>query len=183
MKTIQLFGFIICFFTFACQQKYKKEPENRPFFSLKTFFEKEARALNKKKPRIDKRFIHNDIIQQKSIVIENWEDELEIFRNADINKTAWEKNYHTDSLQKGAYTYINYKTSSDLPIQSIEIVKRKEKIIEIKIARLVNNLLYHASEKLSYSPYGHYRIEKTFQTFFFKKNRYVIDVSVAKIHE
>ena len=89
-----LFFIILLFGLSACVNTSSPESTiiEKPFFDLKDYFAKEIDRLKEKK-KVTKKAFYND--KEESKVIENpkFENELIIFSNADINRTAWLDKY------------------------------------------------------------------------------------------
>ncbi|MFD2147552.1 hypothetical protein [Mucilaginibacter antarcticus] len=140
-------------------------------FDIKGYFEAEAARLKKRNPLITKTVTHNGFTEVKKLNITNWNAELGLFIQSDINKPAWRDSYNTDS----SATSIIYKAkTSDLKTQLVIITKNEGKIKWIMIYNTGNNKLYHTREKLSYFPDSLYMIEKVQKVRLLNENSYLI---------
>lgn len=134
-----------------------QQKEVHPYFDLKGYFAGEATRLNRKKPLIHKTVVVNDSIESKDLVIPNWEKELSIFSDADLNKSAWKGLFQvekTDSIE--LYTSNNEK----VPVKEMKVIKKNGQIYGLSILIRNSNTLYTSSDTLSYFPDSLYEVKK-----------------------
>jgi len=142
----------------ACQQKEisKKQIE---YVDLRGYFNAEANRLNAQKLTFTKTVCINrkkeSKLLNKSI---DWEKELSVFKEADINKPAFKGMYHIGRMpNKTVYTALNKKNL----VQRIEVDwGLSKKPIGIRIFQLTKNMIYRAADTLSYYPDSIYSIHK-----------------------
>lgn len=133
------------------------------YFDIKTFFEGEVDKLNTKNPTINKIVWINNITEKKQIKINNWETELSLFTNSDINKSAWKNSYNIDSTaSKITYT----AKVADLKTRSIIINTVNKKPVSITIINHQKNYIFESWENLFYRTNVGYKIEKKQQLLF-----------------
>ena len=92
----------------------------KKYADLKGLFENQISILNKTKPSVTKTWAIGGKTETKSTNDIDWEKELSLFKEADINKSAYLKSY--DSLISDDKTIYSLKKSENLPIKRIEIV-------------------------------------------------------------
>jgi hypothetical protein len=132
------------------------------FFDLKAYFKSEAARLAKSNPLITKTAIHNGESEKLKERIKNWDSELNLFADADINKPAWSMRYKVDS----SGSFLIYKANDPkLKTQDIIIKRENGKIKWILIhnytkSTILGKTLYETIEKLSYFPDSLYQIQK-----------------------
>lgn len=142
----------------ACQQKEisKKQIE---YVDLQGFFSAEAKRLNKLKPTLLKTVDINHKSEQKLLKETiDWAKELSVFKEADINKPAFNGMYQISKLHnKTIYTALNKKNL----VQRIEVDwNLAKKPSGIRIFQLTKNMIYRAADTLSYYPDSIYSIHK-----------------------
>jgi hypothetical protein len=141
------------------------------YFDLKGYFSKTAQELNKRNPTINKTVAKDNIKETQNLTIKNWNQELALFIEADINKPAWKDSYRKDSTA----TKITYSANDeDLKTKRIEIFFEKGILAKIKINSTVDNLLYQSKEDLEYIPDSAYSIKKYQKVIFLGENNYLI---------
>jgi len=146
----------------SCNSDSHAGPDTKQFFDLKKYFTDESIRLRKANPLISKTAVHNKISETKKLHVPNWETELSLFTESDINKPAWKASY-TSSTSEGITTYT--ATDSTLKTRSVVIKKQQDKVKLILIynytkTMLLGKALYWTTEELSYVPDSMYRIQK-----------------------
>lgn len=129
-----------------------------PYFSLADYFSQEATRLQQLNPAIVKTVAKNGEQERKEIHVIDWQKELALFIDADINKPAWQNSYRADSTE----TSVTYK-SIDPKLRTAEITVETQEdgsIKHIHIVNKVSNMLYQTDEALDYYPDSLYRITK-----------------------
>src|SRR5665213_1962489 len=74
----------------ACKPDIK---EKSKYFDIRGYFTADASRLNKLNLQVLKTVTHNGISEGKTIHIDNWARELDLFIGSDINKPAWKDSY------------------------------------------------------------------------------------------
>ena len=109
--------------------------------------------------------------EAKTITIKDWQKELSLFIESDINKPAWTSSYAvTHDGDDIVYTSVD----EDLRTKKIIVEKKGDDIESITIHNEVMNQLYQSQEKLYYSPDSLYRIEKVQDIRVIGTNHYLI---------
>ena len=162
---------IVLLFSGCFSQEKEKSRQQIYYFDLKGYFSKIAQELNKRNPAINKSISKNDIKESQILTIQNWNQELALFIESDINKSAWKDSYTKDSTESRIiYTAID----EDLRTQKIEILIEKGILKKIKINAKVDNLLYQTKENLEFIPDSVYRINKYQKVILLGENNYLI---------
>lgn len=163
-----LFGLLLVTGITACRPEIKKAN----FFDLAGYFTNEAARLKANNRPVFKTVEHNGVSESKKLTIRDWDAELSLFKNSDINKPAWSSSYeiHRDS---GLTIYV--AKSSDLRTQRLMIKQDNRKVKWILIYNHTpKNPLYDSFEKLTYVPDSLYMIEKRQSVRVLGINRYRI---------
>jgi hypothetical protein len=147
-----------------------------PFFDLKSFFEEEARYLKAQNMSIKKTIRHNDTTEEHIIKVENWNDELRLFSESDINKPSWKNKYTLDSTDIGnGLVLLHYKaTDKGLSTQVLDVKLADANVHSIVIINKTSNQVYEAQQYLTYIPHKSYTIEKIQDVTLFDKDEYNI---------
>ena len=164
---------ILAFSLAACQQKEinKKQIE---YVDLQGYFSAEAKRLNSKKPTVLKTVGINQKSEKKLLEKTiDWEKELSVFKEADINKPAFKGMYHIGRMpNKTVYTALNKKNL----VQRIEVDwGLSKKPIGIRIFQLTKNMIYRAADTLNYYPDSAYSIHKKQEVRVLGTTVYTID--------
>lgn len=142
----------------ACNSAAPKKQLPVSYFDLKGYIGTEVKRLHTLNPEIDKTVEVNKAEEQKKLKIADWQKELSVFSDADINKSAWQglfKLVKTENLD--TYTSDNEK----VPVKSLKIIYKDGKVKGIKILISNANSLYTSNDTLSYFPDSLYEIKKT----------------------
>ena len=83
---------LVLLFT-SCEQKGKEKSKDLTYFDIEGYFKKEANRLSGKNRPIDKTVWINGKSEHHIINIKNWEKELGVFIEADINKGSWKGSF------------------------------------------------------------------------------------------
>lgn len=157
---------------FSCnQQKEAEANTDLLYFDTKGYFEKEALRLKKINPVVQKSVFINGSVESKSTKIDDWEKELSIFVDADINKTSWKGSF---KISKTPDTENYISDNRKIPVKRITVVKLDNKITSIKIIRENKNIIYHSADTLSYYPDSLYEIRKQQKIKMLNPKKYII---------
>jgi hypothetical protein len=158
--------------SYACNKPEIKETgAELKYFDLKEYFKKEATRLTGQNPQVDKTVAHNGTAENKKVHIGNWEKELNLFTESDINKPAWKLSY---DVQANSDSIVYKAKYPELETRQITIRKKAGQISEIDIINNTHNILYNTTEKLVYAPNAYYLIEKMQQVKVMGANNYRI---------
>lgn len=119
------------------------------YFDLKGFIEKQITELNKRRPLVTKEMTlgtQNENTQTNDI---DWQRELELFIQADLNKQAYQLSYTISQPNSTTYLYV-LKGGEKLSVKSLKIVidevSKQPKLIEALLEE--ENRLYDSEKKL-----------------------------------
>lgn len=165
-------AFVVLLLMSGCLSAEKKKVANQIFyFDLKTYFAKTATKLNIEKLLVKKMVSKNELSEYKKIRIKDWNTELALFIDADINKPAWKDSYRKDlSATKMMFT----AKEADLKTQKIEINFKNGLPVKFKIISKTDNLLFHSTEELEFYPDSLYSIKKHQKVLLIGENNYLI---------
>lgn len=166
--------FILLLFS-GCQSAPEQTQKNElTYFDLKGFFQKESSRLSKSDPVITKTVSVNDSSETKRIHIPDWNKELEIFREADINKTAWKNMFKiSKTTDKQQYATDNEKIS----VKNVTLFYNNDASNEVRGVQIIvknTNLLYNSTDTLIYFPDSIYQIRKSQNILLLSKKNYQI---------
>lgn len=141
------------------------EAENTAFFNLKSYIEKEVGNLQTSKVQLNKTVKVGDKSETKTIENPDWKNELQVFSDSDINKTAWTDKY---DINEGAKSLTYIANDSSMKTKRIQVdfwddSQSMDKIKSIIIINNTQNVLYNSSEFLTYTPNSNITIIRTQQ--------------------
>jgi len=150
---------LLIFFLGACNSgTQKKQSGALEYFDLKDYIAKEAKRLNLLNPEIDKYVEVNRSGEHKKLKITDWQKELAIFSDADVNKSAWQGLF---KLNEAGDTKTYVSDNDKVPVKSLSIQYRNGKISSLQILISTVNSLYTSNDTLSYFPDSLYEVKKT----------------------
>jgi len=156
----------------SCKPDNLKEGAVKEYFDIEGYFEKKVAQLKKQHHTVTKTVVHNGTSESKNVEITNWDTELALFIESDINKPAWNGSY---AKQDSAGAIIYTAKDTELRTRRIVICKAENgSIRQISIYNQVNNLLYNTHETLNYYPDSAYVIEKYQKVKLLGANTYKI---------
>jgi hypothetical protein len=164
---------------FACNVPTIQE-SNRiqtTFFDLKGFFIEEAKYLKEQGVKIQKTIQHNQTKETQTTLPKDWEKELLLFSESDINKPSWKDKYVLDSTDRGnGLTLLHYKAIDEkLSIQVLDVELKEGLVHSILIVKKISNQVYESQQHLTYIPKKSYSIKKSQDVTLFDKDDYTIE--------
>ena len=155
----------------GCRPDVKETGAALKYFDLKGYLTKDTARLNKLNKPVFKTVSHNGITESKTVHIDNWGLELDLFIGSDINRPAWKSSY---TIAAGDNILLYKAKDPLLKTQEMIIKLDKQKVKWIFIYNHTKNILYQTSEWLSYFPDSLYLIRKVQKVRLMGTNRYRI---------
>lgn len=139
--------------------KSEKAPDVKmTYFDIRGFFAAESARLGEENPLIKKTVTDNGTSESKAVNIPNWQNELSLFFESDINKPSWKNSYQ---IEDNGTTVIYTAIDPDVRTRKLIITKLPGgQIKHIEISNKTTNVLYTSEEHLNYYPDSLYRIDK-----------------------
>lgn len=154
----------------SCGEK-EKVPQRR-YIDMKGFFTNEVSRLDKLNTKVNKTVSRNGVSESKVNISPDWNMELSLFSESDINKPAWSNSY---IVRNDGGSTLYTATDNKLRTRSISIARNKNgRITRLSIVNSTTNYLYNSSEELLYIPDSLYRIVKKQDVLLLGKNSYKI---------
>ncbi|RZK48381.1 MAG: hypothetical protein EOO99_10310 [Pedobacter sp.] len=145
-----------CLALFSCTPE-STTLSSHSYFDLNGFLDSEISRLKDKHNVIEKTININGLLETRVVKNADFEKELALFREGDINKNAWKDGFSNDSNDK----FIQYLRIDDkIPVKLLRIEKNQQGIVGITIIIERKNLLYLTSDTLIYIPSKGYEIKK-----------------------
>ena len=163
----------------------KSETQNstKEYFDLAGLVNQQITELNKNQPLTHK----NLVIEEKKEVLNtnkiDWQKELELFLQADLNKQSYQLSYNKEETpQMAVYTL---KEGENLPVKSLKIIFDEDKSAKhIEALIQTENYLYqsekHLLMTLDKNQLTNYQIEGWQELFIGKKKGFKVDGIVVR---
>lgn len=164
---------IVALFWFAGCSSETAPDAKITYFDIRGFFTSESTRLGKKNPIIHKTVTDNGTSEVREVNISNWENELALFIESDINKPSWKNSYKVEN--KGT-AVIYTALYPDVRTKQLTItMSAAGKVKHIQINNKTTNVLYTSEEHLNYYPDSLYRIDKFQDVKILGSHRYTIE--------
>ncbi len=112
----------------------------------------------------------------------NWEEELELFLESDINRPAWRGDFQADTVKLEQMMVITYSTENpEIPVKSVVVTLDREgrQCLRLSIDRGTENFLYSSAQKLFFTPgegytiKGHLKVPFIFESEFSVESTFI----------
>ncbi len=167
----------------ACQSSAEQSEspvEEMPsvFFDIKGYFAQEQKRLNQAQPDVTKKVAINGEIEQKQIDSLNFDRELKVFIQSDINRPDWVGKYRIDSVwQNNKLSELHYQALDDkLRTRQIDIIFNDGEVSKIFIENGGTNIVAGSEQELTYLPGQGYTIKSRQYTALSKDKELSIEV-------
>jgi thiol-disulfide isomerase/thioredoxin len=149
--SVYCFFISVCIFSlFSCIQQNTTTPPFELYFD----FAEEAKRLSKINPFVEKTVIKNGIRETRFDTI-NWEKELKIFSDCDINKARYKSSYKIDKIEAQSSVIVKYSSlDSSLSVKQAEFVFDEGNCTNVYIKKTEQNEFSVSETHLYYKP-GH----------------------------
>lgn len=154
----------------------------KKYFDLSTVIQSQIKILNEKKPSFTKTVWDENTPETKTVIIQDWAKEFELFLQADLNKPAYLNSYEVIETD----TLLNYrlKSTESLPVKSLTIHKVNGQLESIEATVQKKNYLYESDKQIRLHLAGgqvdSYFINGTQQLVFSDKKVFKIEAKVKK---
>ncbi len=160
---------LLSIISLSCSKQ--KDFTEKKYFDLKGFSENLIADLQKEKPEVRKVWQLASKEETKKTKLIDWQKELALFVDADLNKKAFLTSYET--INDGPVSLFTLKKGEELPVKKLIVKKDKLGRVEyIKIERRTNNYLFKTNSKfemnLENEKLSKYKIQ-TIQELFLSK--------------
>lgn len=148
------------------------------FFDLKNFFKTEFQQLADKH-KVEKTTRINGVEETKQFDKINFEEELAVFLNSDINKISWLDKYQVDSVfnTQNLLTEIRYTAIDEkLRTKKMVITYAEDAVNSIYIRNASKNIITDAEQILDYSPKTGYQISSRQKVIFSPEKNLAVTV-------
>jgi hypothetical protein len=178
---ISLALLLVAFLSISCFDS-SETASNKQVFDFKLLFQKQVELLTAKERKVLKRSSFNfSGLGTPSVLSVNWDKELELFLQLDLNKPALRMSY--DSILVGYTKVYKLKSTENLPIKYVAINSFNGKA-NILAKVKVSNMLYDSEKNLNATiesgELSFYKITGFQKIVFFPKSFYAISAKVKK---
>lgn len=133
----------------SCTKEESSDDAPKTYYDLKGFIENQIVDLNNKKPEITKTAGLGNKQEVSKTRDVDWKKELELFVQADINKSSYRQSY--EILHNGPLHYeYKLKAGNDLPVQyvNIEVDSALKQPLHVEATIRSKNKIYESEKKI-----------------------------------
>jgi len=150
MKHYQI---IVIGILFICSLVGCTTDENRPrtnqYYDLETFVKGQIATLNSLHPEVNKKVVSGQTQESKSLHTVQWQKELDLFVQADLNNPAYRNSYF---IEKPSAYLIVYKAKpgEDVPVKylKVELDPVSSQLANAEALMTSENYLYESEKKV-----------------------------------
>ncbi len=155
-----LFIFAALIFGRCAEGEGIKEKPQSPFFDIKAYFQKETERLQSEQPPVKKTVTIGGEKEEQSLDQLDYEKELIVFQDSDINRTSWWDRYDIDStFNEGQLSAISYSAlNENLKTRRVELQFSNAEVQAVFIENETNSLAVNFFQQLRYLPGKGYSI-------------------------
>jgi|GEM_PF-2940342 len=183
---MRLIFFLLSFFILiSCKPELENKTQEVLYFDVKKLIAKQAGLLDSANARVQK-FIRHDKQRENARVKINWQQELKIFEEANLNRPIYKDLYsQTDSIVQHTTYRVFTAKQNNLQVKYMRLVYENKQLKTLDANLVIQNILYHSEKqlRLSFKSNGTlagYAVKGNFATVYGTKYDYEIDAVVVK---
>jgi len=140
--------------------------------------------LQNRQQRVRKHVIkdgHSHIIERGDI---DWKEELDAFKEADINRPAWRGEFKIDSISLERVYIITYKTDNEeIPVKNVVVTIDKDtrQCLQVTVDRRTKNFLYSSDQSLFFTTGEGYMMKGKLSVSYLFDSEYSIETEFIEI--
>jgi hypothetical protein len=141
------FNCLLVLILLSCDSGKSEETEG-DFYNLKGFVTGQIELLTELRPTVNKKMMVGDSVETRETVSIDWEKELELFAQADLNRPANRLIYET--IQDSTSITYTLKKDEDAPVRFLKITLNANSENPVKVEAKLNtkNQLYESEKNL-----------------------------------
>lgn len=180
-KKAPLYGaFFLLLLLLSCQNRDTASGKagQNPFFDLNSYFNEQIERLQTQQPEVRKTVTFDGETETLELDSLDYERELEVFLNADLNRASWWDKYTIDSSRTdGRLASIVYTAQEeDLRVKKLRIEFEKEEVSRIEVESSTKGPTGSRKQSLLFEPEQGYRIHTQQKVVFSKPREMEIEV-------
>lgn len=152
--------------------------DDRNYYDLPSCMRHQVDALNKMGKHVRKKLTkdgQSQVVEKGDV---NWQEELELFMESDINRPAWRGSFKTDTVHLDQMLVITYKTdNTEIPVKNVVVTldKQNKQCLRLTIDRQTDNFLYSSLQKLFFTPGEGYTVKGHLKVMFLFESEYAVE--------
>jgi hypothetical protein len=152
--------------------------DQRYYYDIPAFMVKQVETLQSQDQRVRKHVTkdgHSHIIEHGNI---DWKEELDAFKEADINRPAWRGEFKIDSISLERVFVITYKTDNEeIPVKNVVVTIDKDtrQCLQVTVDRSTKNFLYSSDQSLFFTTGEGYMMKGKLSVSYLFDSEYSIE--------
>jgi hypothetical protein len=158
--------------------------DQRNYYDIPAFMVKQVENLQNRNQRVRKHVTkdgHSHIIEHGDI---DWKEELDAFKEADINRPAWRGEFKIDSISLERVFVITYKTDNEeIPVKNVVVTIDKDtrQCLQVTVDRRTKNFLYSSDQSLFFTTGEGYMMKGKLSVSYLFDSEYSIESEFIEI--
>jgi len=166
---------IFALLLWASCDKPEENNNTKNYFDLQQFIAAETKTLSTNSYALKKKNELNGVIDSIGSTAVNWEKELSIFADADINKPAWKKSFSIDSLITDSSLSLFYQAlDSNIAIRHLQVNLLHGQVNQITFKKAKSNFVYNSSQTCSFTRNIGFAINGKQKILWFTEKTYAV---------
>ncbi len=145
----------------ACTPEDTKKGERLSFFDLEGYMRQQAQQLQDEQPKAVKSVSLDARVEEKVLSTLDYNKELELFSQADINRPAWRDKYTIDSVfnRAGMLEALTYEaTDAKIPTRRLRIDFDRGEVSRVLVEEFFSSAIADTRRELTFMPGLGYQI-------------------------
>lgn len=118
---------------------------------------------------------HSHVVERGDI---DWKEELDAFKEADINRPAWRGQFKIDTISLERVYVITYKTDNEeIPVKNVVITVDKDtrQCLQVTVDKRTENFLYSSDQSLFFTTGEGYMMKGKLSVNYLFESEYSIE--------
>lgn len=143
---------LFCHFMTSCKNENNTSENTLKYFNLTSFIQQESARLTKENREVTKTVFLNGKEEQKKLMVNDWEKELNAFLDADINKKSFLGKYTVEPRRDDTRSVTHYSAQKEnLRTRTLDIAFGNDGApVKISAVLYTSNILYSSHQQLTY---------------------------------
>lgn len=179
----KIFSVILFFSLMACKSGQEKKAEYKKYFDLIQFGEQEKASLEGDTTGIfEKRVTVNGKCEVKKMNKIEWDTDLELLREFDINKPSWQSSFsQTETVLPNGQLIRIIATDSMPQVKEVKVVKNQSgKVMEVYAIRCTKNFLYELTQSVHYFTDSLYQLKSSQKIWLLGDKKFFMEIKFLK---
>lgn len=153
----------------SCQQETKKISSEKIYFDLEKLVRADIERHTVNNCAEEKNITINGKNESKQIDTVDWEKELQLLLDCDINKPDWIGKYDVQVLND-SQKYIFTANSSKIPIRSLTVIYEQKggEVSSVEIVKKISTALFSNEQQITFLPDKSFNIKACQSALFMK---------------